>query len=179
MRQIHIQWLHLLTETPLITRLEQFNDSPSGVAAFLDELETREIKIPMLSRIPDLAEYGRPLTRYLLFLHEIDTSMILVPHVHDELIGERVRVEVRLVVLHPSDSLRSLHVALTHYVPTGGRYYKCFLIDPIIAGLLRDPRYMYDYTTERTMELLGYTPSHTGRWWWSNGPAVQNLPRRP
>lgn len=78
----------------LINRLLEFNDSPSGVAAFLDDLREREECIPMLESVPNLAEYGRPLTRYLLFLHEIASSYILVPHIHDEQQAVRVEIEV-------------------------------------------------------------------------------------
>lgn len=170
MRQINVQWLNLLTETPLITRLQEFNDTPAGVAAFLDELESREIKIPMLTRVPNLAEYGRPLTRYLLFLHEIDSSMILVPHVHDEVIGERVRIDVKLDPLQTTDAIR---VTVSHYTPTGGRYYEAFTIH---LPHIRNP--VYDYTADRVTKVLGYTPSCTRRWI-STGPAMQNLPRQP
>lgn len=96
MRSIDVRYLRLLWETPLIARLLEFNDSSGGVAAFLDHLETREIDVPLLKSVPNLAEYGRDLTRYLLFLHEIASSYILVPYIHDEKEVVKVEIEVKI-----------------------------------------------------------------------------------
>lgn len=97
MRFIDVRYLHLLWETPpLINRLLEFNDSPSGVAAFLDDLREREECIPLLESVPNLAEYGRPLTRYLLFLHEIASSYILMPYIHDEQLAVQVEIEAEI-----------------------------------------------------------------------------------
>jgi len=81
---------------PLIDRLLEFRNDVVGVAAFVDECEERGIDIPLLKAVPELWAYGRPLTRYLLFLYEIASSYILVPYIHDEQETVKVTIEVEI-----------------------------------------------------------------------------------
>lgn len=60
--------------TLLIDRLHEFCDSPSGVAAFLDECEDRGINIPLFKSVPELYLYGRDTTEYLLFLNDVQSA---------------------------------------------------------------------------------------------------------
>lgn len=134
-----------------------------------EESESRDIKIPMLTRVPNLAEYGRPLTRYLLFLHEIDTSMILVPHAHDEMIGERVRIEVSMGWITRTGADVRIDIS---------RYRETVSFPPDMTLLASKPECLYDYTIRSVCKLLDYTPSRAGEVAAYNYAAMQEFIRQ-
>lgn len=151
MKIIHYQSLRMVWKpehNPLIARLLEFNDSPSGVAAFLDELETRGTDVPLLESVPNLAEYGRDLTRYLLFLHEIASSYILVPHIHDEMTEVRIQIEVSIDARYPivyANVIYALNGCLTHTndipmpISQLAHEYVSGIVRDRIAALVRRP----------------------------------------